>query len=120
MRRKNREARRTRSLAEGGLVLVALLAGHARAQDEIADLWNDPTFKKQFVASYGINSEIEPRVTPEEVALLEKIRPLMAADPMLRAPSPEIVSESTLTEGCWAIRSSRSAFMGVSPPPPVA
>lgn len=43
-------------------------------------IWNDPIFKKQFIAYYGINSEIEPRVTPEEVAMLEKIRPVMAED----------------------------------------
>jgi tetratricopeptide (TPR) repeat protein len=45
-----------------------------------SSIWNDPVFKKQFVASYGINSEVEPRVTPEEIALLEKIRPVMAED----------------------------------------
>lgn len=43
-------------------------------------IWNDPVFKKQFIASYGINSEVEPRVTAEEIAILEKIRPLMAED----------------------------------------
>src|SRR5438105_10532991 len=30
------------------------------------------------------------------------MRPLIAAEPMLRAPRPEIVSESTLTEGVCA------------------
>ncbi len=44
------------------------------------NIWNDPVFKKQFIASYGVNSEVEPRVTAEEVAVLEKIRPLMAED----------------------------------------
>ncbi len=44
------------------------------------NIWNDPVFKKQFIASYGINSEVEPRVTAEEIAVLEKIRPLMAED----------------------------------------
>jgi tetratricopeptide (TPR) repeat protein len=43
-------------------------------------IWNDPVFQKQFVAGYGINSEVEPRLTPEEVAILEKIRPLMAEE----------------------------------------
>src|SRR3989442_12534890 len=32
------------------------------------------------------------------------MRPLIAADPMLRAPRPEMVAESTLTEGrCGAV-----------------
>jgi tetratricopeptide (TPR) repeat protein len=44
------------------------------------EIWKDPGFQKQFIAGYGINAEIEPRVTPEEIALLEKIRPLMADD----------------------------------------
>lgn len=43
-------------------------------------IWNDPTFQKQFIGAYGINAEIEPRVTPEEVAILEKVRPLMGTD----------------------------------------
>jgi len=53
-------------------------ASRADVQAEIAAMWRDPVFQKQFVGSYGINAEIEPRVTPDEVAILEKIRPLMA------------------------------------------
>jgi tetratricopeptide (TPR) repeat protein len=64
--------------------LFALLAsstlGVALAQDEIDALWRDPAFQKSFVAGYGFNAEIEPRVTPEEVEILEEIRPLMASD----------------------------------------
>jgi tetratricopeptide (TPR) repeat protein len=62
------------------LLLLLILAGTARADDpsEIAALWKDKTFQKQFVGSYGINAEIEPRVTPDEVKTLEKIRPMMA------------------------------------------
>lgn len=44
------------------------------------EIWNDPVFKKEFVAYYGIDSAVEPRITPDEVATLEKIRPLMADD----------------------------------------
>lgn len=47
-------------------------------KEELAKVWNDPTFQKQFVAGYGVNAEIEPRVTKEEVAILEKVRPMMA------------------------------------------
>ncbi len=56
-----------------------------RSQPEL-EIWNDPVFRKQFIAGYGINSEIEPRVTPEEVSILDKIRPLMGED-MPRAES---------------------------------
>lgn len=51
----------------------------ALAQSEdLNRIWNDPTFQKQFVAGYGVNAEIEPRVTPDEVKVLEKLRPLMS------------------------------------------
>jgi biopolymer transport protein ExbB/TolQ/predicted Zn-dependent protease len=43
-------------------------------------IWNDPVFQKQFIGGYGINADIEPRVMPEEVAVLEKVRPWMAQD----------------------------------------
>jgi tetratricopeptide (TPR) repeat protein len=52
----------------------------AETSPDIAAMWNDPSFQKAFVGSYGINAEIEPRVTPEEVKILEKLRPLMADD----------------------------------------
>lgn len=60
------------------LVVAVAATSSARGQSDLQTIWNDPVFKKQFVAGYGTNSEIEPRVTPEEVAILEKIRPLMA------------------------------------------
>jgi tetratricopeptide (TPR) repeat protein len=56
----------------------AAQSGFDNARADIAAIWNDPIFQRQFVGAYGINAEIEPRVTPEEVELLEKVRPLMA------------------------------------------
>ncbi len=83
------------------LPVVALaLAGVGRAsQTEIEAIWNDPVFKKQFIAAYGINSEIEPRVTPEEVEILEKIRPLMATD----LPQAEEQLQKEMKPDCSAI-----------------
>ncbi len=52
--------------------------GRAQVQVDIGDIWNDPTFQRQFIAGYGVNAEIEPRVSKEEVKVLEEIRPLMA------------------------------------------
>ncbi len=49
-------------------------------KQDLLQIWNDPTFQKQFVAGYGINADIEPRLLPDEVAVLEKVRPLMADD----------------------------------------
>ena len=63
------------------------------------DIWNDPVFQKQFIAGYGINSEIEPRVAPEEVTILEKVRPLMAED----MPKAENFLKKHLKPDCSAI-----------------
>jgi tetratricopeptide (TPR) repeat protein len=63
------------------------------------DIWKDPIFLKQFVAGYGINSEIEPRVTQEEVAILEKVRPLMAND----LPKAEATLLKQMKPDCSAI-----------------
>ena len=45
---------------------------------DVDAIWRDPIFRKQFIAGYGVNAEVEPRVTPEDVKVLEKVRPLMA------------------------------------------
>ncbi len=63
------------------------------------EIWNDPVFKKQFIASYGINSEIEPRIEPDELATLEKIRPLIAED----LPKAEETLKKKMKPECSAI-----------------
>jgi len=61
---------------------LALLAGLAPAQEQaVHDIWLDPVFQRQFIGSYGINAEVEPRISPEELALLAKLRPVMAESP---------------------------------------
>ncbi|HZL99827.1 MAG TPA: tetratricopeptide repeat protein, partial [Planctomycetota bacterium] len=70
---------RSRAVLLAALLLVAA-GGRAAAFDDLDDIWNDPVFQRQFVGSYGINAEIEPRLSPEEILLLETIRPLMADD----------------------------------------
>src|SRR5882672_12454272 len=64
-------------------LLAAALLGPARADDvapEVAALWKDPSFQKSFVAGYGVNAEVEPRVTAKEIKVLEQVRPMMADD----------------------------------------
>jgi tetratricopeptide (TPR) repeat protein len=58
----------------------ALAERYAIPQGDVEQLWNDPVFRRQFVAGYGVSSDVEPRVSPQEVAVLEKIRPMMAQD----------------------------------------
>jgi tetratricopeptide (TPR) repeat protein len=81
------------------LATGSLWAGDDDLQAEINAIWRDPTFQKRFIGSYGIDAEVEPRVTPEEVKVLEKIRPLMAdnlpkAEALLRK---EMDEESSAT-----------------------
>ncbi|MCE9592633.1 MAG: tetratricopeptide repeat protein [Planctomycetes bacterium] len=80
---------------------VALLAGVVRAGDklDLNAIWNDPTFQKQFIGAYGINADIEPRVTPDEVKILEKIRPLMAEN----LPGAETTLIKAMKPDCSAI-----------------
>lgn len=59
------------------LLPLLLLLPAVRAQNELEAIWRDPIFKKQFIGAYGINAEVEPRIKPDEVATLEKVRPLM-------------------------------------------
>ena len=56
--------------------LLALAAAGVRAEtNEAAELalWGDPEFLKQFLGTYGVRGEIEPRVTPEERLDFEQV-----------------------------------------------
>ena len=66
-----------------GLLLGASV--HAQQSPEIEALWKDPGFQKQFVGGYGINPDVEPRVTSDEVEVLEKLRPLMGDNKLAEA-----------------------------------
>jgi tetratricopeptide (TPR) repeat protein len=76
-----------RRIVHGAALALALIGSAAlapaRAQSERSEidaLWKDPAFQKAFVAGYGFDAEIEPRVTQDELELLEELRPLMAND----------------------------------------
>jgi tetratricopeptide (TPR) repeat protein len=56
-----------------------VLTGEGRRGFEDLDIWNDPTFQKQFLGSYGFQAELEPRVTVVEREKMEKILELMQA-----------------------------------------
>ncbi len=63
------------------------------------DLWHDPTFQKQFIAGYGVNADVEPRVTPEEIEILEQVRPLMGVD----LPKAKVLLEKSVNKDSSAI-----------------
>ncbi|MDX1953119.1 MAG: tetratricopeptide repeat protein [Verrucomicrobiota bacterium] len=49
---------------------------------ELASLWNSPEFTKRLVGSYGFDSNVEPRLTPDEQAVYrDKVVPILQEDP---------------------------------------
>jgi tetratricopeptide (TPR) repeat protein len=84
MRHAGSTGPRTRRVAA---VLAALVLGLARARAADApsepspDLWKDPAFQKAFLGSYGVQSELEPKMTQIEVLAMQKVLPLMDTDP---------------------------------------
>jgi tetratricopeptide (TPR) repeat protein len=47
---------------------------------DLRAIWDDPGFRRSFVGGYGISAEVEPRVSPDDIALLELVRQLMPDD----------------------------------------
>ncbi len=69
-----------RAFVACALACCAALAARAGQDPELARIWADPEFQKHFLGTYGIHSEIEPRLGPDERALLEKVYPLLGTD----------------------------------------
>jgi tetratricopeptide (TPR) repeat protein len=67
--------------ADGAAPAEAAASPAQETASPAPDLFNDPEFKKQFLGTYGINSEVEPRLTPLERDLLQRILPLMSSNP---------------------------------------
>jgi tetratricopeptide (TPR) repeat protein len=92
-----------------GITAFASVPTHAQASEpgqapglspsELAAIWNDPVFHKQFIGGYGFNADVEPRVTVEEVAILEKVRPLMGQE----LPKAEATLKKQIKPDCSAV-----------------
>jgi tetratricopeptide (TPR) repeat protein len=63
--------------ALGGVAICTALAGEP---EESREIWNDPRFRRQFLGTYGVLGELEPRISLEERDQLEKIIPLLSTD----------------------------------------
>ena len=88
---------RTSTLASGWLAITLCVT--ATGQMDVAAMWKDPVFQRQFVAAYGVNAEVEPRVGTDEIEILEELRPLMAAD----LPKAEVLLREHVEPECSAI-----------------
>lgn len=89
---------RTFSLA---LSLLAAVTSLNAASDGVYPLtensWDNPEFKKRFLGSYGVNTEINPKVTSEEAEVLTGVADLMESQPQeaIAALSAAITPESS-------------------------
>jgi len=65
------------------LTLTATLAAACAQADELIQnpeaFWREPSFQKSFMGSYGMRSEVEPRVTVVEKEVMEKVMELMGS-----------------------------------------
>jgi len=67
-----------------GVAMLLLTSNSGVAQEPAQtggqDFWSDPEFQKQFLGSYGVLSELEPRLSAVEKQQLEKIIPLLSSN----------------------------------------
>ena len=80
------------------ILLVATAAAHAERIIPPSNLFRDPRFVKDFVGSYGFLSDVEPKVSSDEQALLTKVREMFEASRFKEAEQ-EIVRFIKETEG---------------------
>ncbi len=75
------------------------------APPDLELIWQDPGFRKSFIGGYGISPEVEPRISNDDLALLELVRQLMpeelpAAENLLRdSATPEASAVLDMTLG---------------------
>lgn len=67
------------------IAATGILPAHAEKITASAILYRDPQFVKDFVGSYGFLSDVEPKVSAEEQALLAKVRELFEKNQFIAA-----------------------------------
>ena len=76
---------KTRRVWLGLLLALGLLAPVlGRAQPTFArtlQFWKDPEFINKFMASYGVKSDVEPKINADEKELFDELIPQIQADP---------------------------------------
>jgi tetratricopeptide (TPR) repeat protein len=95
-------------------VVIALAATETAADDaDVRAIWNSDEFKKAFIGSYGIDSDVEPPIGPDDRLLLQKVQPLLESDParaeqmLLEARTPESSAVLDMVLGNLALQSDR-------------
>jgi tetratricopeptide (TPR) repeat protein len=62
-------------------IVLAAGAQNLPSLEETKSFWKDPTFVKEFMGSYGFNTENQPKVTPEEAKLLGTVAQQLSTSP---------------------------------------
>ena len=101
----------TRRPHVAAFVTAALAAAPALAVDDapapsmqvappsLSAVWDDPSFQRSFVGGYGISPDVEPRVSPDDLALLELVRQLMPDD----LPAAEALLKGSIGQDTSAV-----------------
>jgi hypothetical protein len=73
---------------------------------DLRAVWDDPVFQRSFVAGYGVNPEVEPRISQDDMALLELVRQLMPDE----LPAAEALLRDSISRwvGCSTSRNART------------
>lgn len=62
------------------VLLVGASVAHAASNDLALTIWRDPVFQKQFLGTYGVRADVEPRITPIEQQELAQVALLMGVE----------------------------------------
>ena len=78
-------------------LVSSTLAGQSTVASSITELWNDPSFVKQFVGSYGFLAGYEPSITEEEKEALRTLTDLIKASPVaaINELKPQVKNSSS-------------------------
>ena len=63
------------------LLIIHPLLGNPKGKNPMTELWKDPTFQKEFTASYGTLAGYEPDLTPSEKARLRELIKIIRQKP---------------------------------------
>lgn len=79
------------------VLMTGAVAGAMAAADSGLEMWSDPAFQKAFMGSYGMNADIEPRVTTVEREQMEKVMDAMTED---QAKAEKLLLKFAKPEAC--------------------
>ncbi|MFO0782478.1 MAG: tetratricopeptide repeat protein [Phycisphaerales bacterium] len=69
------------------------------APPDLNAIWNDPSFRLSFIGGYGIHPDVEPRISQDDLALLELVRQLLPDE----LPAAEALLRESVTPECSAV-----------------